>query len=109
MAITAQIIKSDGAASAAGTVLATQTLAAPTTWTRLTDLDGSIPQGGAILRIVSDAEAFRFVKVDPVSSQDAAAADRPPRTEGEVQPAYGAGSDNYDYVAFGTQVWVKQL
>ena len=33
-----------------------------------------LPQGGALLKISSNAEAFRYAKMDPVSTQDAAAA-----------------------------------
>ncbi|MBK9156756.1 MAG: hypothetical protein IPM11_01270 [Micropruina sp.] len=109
MAITAQIIKSDGAASAAGTVLGTQTLAAPAVWTRLTGLDNTIPKGGALLKVSSNAEAFRFAKVDPVSSGDTAAADSQPDHNGELVPWFGTGSEGVDYVNPGTQVWVKQV
>lgn len=108
MAITAQIIKSDGPGSAGGTVLGTQTIAAPANWTRLTNLDGTIPQGGALLKISSNAEAFRYAKMDPVSTQDAAAADRIPRDSGDLVPSWGAGSENIDYIGPGVQVWVKQ-
>jgi len=106
--ITAQILQSTGPSSAGGAVLGTQTIAAPANWTRLTGLDGTIPQGGAILKISSNAEAFRYAKMDPISAQDAAAGDRPPPHSGELVPSWGAGSENTDYVAFGTQIWVKQ-
>lgn len=106
--ITAQILQSTGPGSAGGTVLGTQTIAAPANWTRLTNLNGTIPQGGALLKISSNAEAFRYAKMDPVSTQDAAAADRVPRDNGDLVPSWGAGSENIDYVAFGTQIWVKQ-
>ena len=108
MSITAQIIKNNGAASGDGAVLGTQTIAAPANWTRLTNLDGTIPQGGALLKISSNAEAFRYAKMDPVSTQDAAAANRIPCDSGDLVPAWGTGSENIDYVAFGTQIWVKQ-
>lgn len=108
MSITAQIIKNDGAASGDGAVLGTQTIAAPANWTRLTNLDGTIPQGGALLKIYSNAEAFRYAKMDPVSTQDAAAADRIPRDSGDLVPAWGTGSENIDYIGPGMQVWVKQ-
>jgi hypothetical protein len=108
MAITAQILKSDGPGSAGGTVLGTQTIAAPVNWTRLTNLDNMIPAGGAFLKILSDAEAFRWQTVDPVSSQDTAQADRPPRDNGVYEPSWGTGSETTDYVHKGTQVWVKQ-
>lgn len=108
MSITAQIIKNDGAASSDGAVLGTQTIAAPANWTRLTNLDGTIPQGGAILKISSNAEAFRYAKMDPVSTQNAAAGDRIPRDNGDLVPSWGTGSENIDYIAYGTQVWVKK-
>lgn len=107
-AITAQIIKSDGPGSAGGTVLGTQTIAAPANWTRLTNLDNTIPAGGAVLKISSDAEAFRWQTMDPVSSQDTAQADRPPRDNGVYEPAWDAGSENIDYIGPGVQVWVKR-
>lgn len=106
--ITAQILQSTGPGSAGGTVLGTQTIAAPANWTRLTNLDGTIPQGGAILKISSNAEAFRYAKMDPVSAQNTAAAGCIPRDSGDLVPSWGAGSENTDYVSFGTQIWVKQ-
>lgn len=108
MAITAQIIKSDGPGSAGGTVLGTQTIAAPANWTLLTNLNNTIPAGGAVLKISSDAEAFRWQTMDPVSTQDAAAADRIPRDNGDLVPSWGTGSENIDYIGPGMQVWVKQ-
>lgn len=108
MSITAKIIKNDGAAPSDGAVLGTQTIAAPANWTRLTDLDGTIPRGGALLNISSDAEAFRYAKMDPVSAQNTAAGDRSPPNNGGLVPWYGSGSENLDYVPFGAQIWVKQ-
>lgn len=108
MSITAKIIKNDGAAPSDGAVLGTQTIAAPANWTRLTDLDGTIPRGGALLKISSNAEAFRYAKMDPVSTQDTAAADRIPRDSGYLVPSWGTGSEKVDYISYGTQVWVKQ-
>lgn len=46
--------------------------------------------------------------MDPVSTQDAAAADYVPRNSGDLVPSWGAGSENIDYIGPGTQVWVKQ-
>lgn len=108
MTITATITQVTGPAGAAGTVLATQAVAAPANWTRLTGLSGFVPAGGAKLNISSDAEAFRFEIVDPVSSGDTAAADRTPRTNGVLVPWYGTGADDEDALALGSQVWVKQ-
>ncbi len=106
MAITAQIIKSDGSASAAGTVLGSQTIAAPANWTRLTSLDNKIPASGAVLNISSDAEAFRYAVMDPASAQDTAAADRAPPHNGDL--VTGIGAPGRDTVPYGAQVWVKQ-
>lgn len=61
-----------------------------------------------MLKISSNAGAFRYAKMDPVSTQDAAAADRIPRNNGDLVPWYGSGSENLDYVPFGAQIWVKQ-
>ena len=108
MSITAQILQSAGPGSAGGAVLGPPTIAAPANWTRLTGLDGTIPQGGAILKISSNAEAFRYAKMGPVSTQDTAAADRVPRDSGDLVPSWGTGSKNIDYISPGAQVWVKQ-
>ena len=108
MAITAQIIKSDGSASAAGTVLGSQTIAAPANWTRLTNLDNKIPASGAILKISSNAEAYRYAKMPPESTQNAVQPDRVPRDNGVLEPSWGAGSESTEYVHPGTQIWVKQ-
>jgi len=108
MAITAQIIKSDGPGSAGGTVLGTQTIAAPANWTRLTNLDNTIPAGGAILKISSNAEAYRYANVPPESGQNTAQPDRVPRDNGVLEPSWGTGSEATDYVVPGTQIWVKQ-
>ncbi len=59
-------------------------------------------------RIEADAEAFRWQTMDPVSSQDTAQADRPPRDNGVYEPAWDAGSENIDYIGPGVQVWVKR-
>lgn len=108
MAITAQIIKSNRPGSAGGAVLGMQIIVAPANWTRLTNLDGTIPQGGALLKISSNAEAFRWQTMDPVSSQDTAQVDRPPRDNGVYEPPWGTGSKTTGYVHKGTQIWVKQ-
>ena len=107
MTITANLLKTDGPAGSAGTVLATQAVAAPANWTRLTDLDNFTPVGGAKLVISSDAEAFRFAVMDPVSSKDAASADRVPRTNGVLVPWFGTGAEDEETVPYGAQIWVK--
>jgi hypothetical protein len=108
MAITANIVQSHKNAGAAGTVLGTQTIAAPANWTRLTSLNNTIPTSGALLSISSDAEAFRFAIMPPESSANTSQADRLPRDSGELVPSWGAGSTEVDAVPFGSQVWVKQ-
>lgn len=105
MAITAQILQNTGPGSSGGTVLGTQTIAAPAAWTRLT-IGGTIPKGGAVLNISSNAEAFRFAIMDPASAQDTAAADRAPPHNGEL--VTGIGAPGRDTVPYGAQVWVKQ-
>ncbi|MDR6827199.1 hypothetical protein J2X48_000917 [Bosea sp. BE271] len=107
MTITAQLLRTTGPASSAGTQIGSQAIAAPAAWTKLTTL-GTIPTGGAILKAASDAEAFRVAVMDPVSTGDTAAADRPPRDNGVLVPTFGAGSQGYsDAVPPGAQVWVK--
>ena len=108
MAITANIVQSHKNAGAAGTVLGTQNLAAPASWTRLTSLNNTIPTGGALLSISSDAEAFRFAIMPPQSASNTSQADRPPRDNGTLVPAWGAGSADIDAVPFGSQIWVKR-
>lgn len=108
MAITANIIQSHKNAAAAGTVLGTQTIAAPAAWTRLTSLDNTIPTGGALLSVSSDAEAFRFAVMPPDSAANTSQADRLPRDNGTLVPSWGAGSAEGDAVPFGAQIWVKQ-
>ena len=107
MTITANIIQSHKNAGAAGTVLGTQAVAAPASWTRLTDLDNDIPTGGALLQISSDAEAFRFAVMPPTSAANTSQADVLPRDNGVLVPYFGAGSAEIDAVAYGSQVWVK--
>lgn len=108
MTITARIVQSHKNAGAAGTVLGTQAIAAPASWTRLTDLDNDIPTGGAILQISSDAEAFRFAVMPPQSAANTSQADQLPRDNGTLVPYFGAGSTEIEAVPFGAQVWVKQ-
>ena len=110
MTIYANIIKSDGPAGSAGTVLGTQSISAPSTWTRLTSLDNTVPAGGAILEAYSDAEAFRVAIMAAVSAQDTAAADRVPRDNGTLIPYYGGvTAHQLFYIEKGSQVWVKQV
>lgn len=108
MAITATITQVTGPAGAAGTVIGTQALAAPSNWTKLTTL-GTIPTGGARLKVTSDAEAFRVAVMDPEQTENAAAAARPPRDNGVLVPLFGSGSRGYEAdIPRNSQVWVKQ-
>jgi hypothetical protein len=109
MTITVTQIKSDGKAETGGTVIGSQTIAAPASWTRLTTL-GVTPPGGAQLSLSSDAEAFRYAIIPPVSQQDTGAADIPPMHNGEYVPFFGAGSGKVEDLEYGPncQVWVKQ-
>lgn len=109
MTIYANIIQSNGPAGSAGTVLGTQNLAAPSSWTRLTSLDNTVPAGGAILEAYSTAEAFRVAIMPAVSAQDTAAADSLPRDNGVLIPYYGGvTAHQLFYIEKGSQVWVKQ-
>ena len=105
MTITVQLLRTTGPAVAAGAVLGSQAIAAPANWTRLTTL-GTIPSGGAIIRASSDAEAFRIAVMDPLSTGDAAPADRIPRDSGVLVIGLNGG-DHRDAVPPGAQVWVK--
>jgi len=109
MTITAQLIQVHGPASAAGTVIGTQALAAPANWTRITTA-GTIPPNGCQLKISSDAEAFRYYVYDPVSSHDPAPGIIPdPRNNGILVPWFN-GYAIVDGIESGenSQIWVKQ-
>lgn len=108
MTITATTTQTNGAASAAGTQIGTQAIAAPAAWTKLTTL-GTIPTGGALLIVTSDAEAFRVAVMKPDSVANAAGADREPRNNGVLVSRFGATSEGYKTpVGQNDQVWVKQ-
>lgn len=108
MTITATTTQSTGAPGAAGTQIGTQAIAAPSTWTKLTTL-GTIPAGGAVLTVTSDAEAFRVAIMEPDSIGDASGADRQPRTNGILVNRFGATSEGYkQQIVQNAQVWVKQ-
>ena len=109
MTITAQLIQVHGPASAAGTVIGTQAIAAPANWTRLTTF-GTIPVNGAQFKISSDAEAFRFYVYDPVSSQDAAQTVIPDIRHNGVLVPWFNGYAVIDGIESGqnSQLWVKQ-
>ncbi len=107
MTITVQLLRTTGPAGSAGTQIGSQAVAAPANWTKLTTL-GTIPTGGAMLKATSDAEAFRIAIMDPLSSGDTAAADRPPRDSGLLVAWFGSASQGHsDTVPPGAQVWVK--
>ena len=110
MTITANLVQTNGAASAAGTVIGTQAIAAPASWTKLTTL-GVIPTGGAVLQISSDAEAFRYFVMDPRESSNASTPDVAPPHNGILVPWYGGTvstvTDNIE-AGQNAQVWVKQ-
>lgn len=108
MTITATTTQTNGAAGAAGTAIGWQELAAPATWTKLTTL-GTTPTGGAKLKVTSDAEAFRVSVMDPEQTENAAAADRPPRDNGILVPWFGTDGRGYETeIPRNAQVWVKQ-
>lgn len=108
MTITATTTQTNGAPGAAGTQIGTQAIAAPASWTKLTTL-GTIPTGGALVTLTSDAEAFRVAIMPPDSIGDASGADRQPRTNGVLVSRFGAGSEGYkQQIVQNAQVWVKQ-
>lgn len=57
------LLKSDGPASAAGTVLATQTPTETATWTEVPTISAAIPPGGALLRVVANTAAMRVALI----------------------------------------------
>lgn len=108
MTITAVTTQNTGPASAAGTQIGPQAIAAPANWTRLTTL-GTFPTGGAMLNVTSDAEAFRVAVLDPEQSGNDSGANRPPRDNGVLVPWPGAGTRGYSTpLPRNAQVWVKQ-
>jgi hypothetical protein len=107
MTITVQLLRTTGPAGGASTQIGSQAIAVPANWTKLTTL-GTIPTGGALLKATSDAEAFRIAIMEPVSTGDTAAADRPPRDSGVLVAWFGSASQGHsDTVPPGAQVWVK--
>lgn len=108
MTITATTTQTNGAAGAAGTAIGSQALAAPGTWTKLTTL-GTVPTGGALLTVTSDAEAFRVSISEPESIGNASGADILPDDNGILVSRFGATSEGYrEIIVQNAQVWVKQ-
>lgn len=109
MTITVTTLKTTGPGSGAGATILTTSLAAPASWTRLTNIE-PIPSGGCLLKASSNAERFRIAIVPPVSS--GGAADNPPDDNGFLVERFGgsplATFDNDVEYGPGTQVWVKQ-
>lgn len=104
MTITVNLLQMTGPASAGGTVLGTQSIAAPSTWTELTDLAGTIPPGGALAQAYSDAEAFRLFIMPPSVSAV------PPPINGILVERYGsvtAALTIETEFGAGSRVWVK--
>jgi hypothetical protein len=101
MAITTTMFQTTGPASAAGTQLGQQVIAAPASWTELATL-GVIPGGGCKLTFTSDAEAFRYMIMPP----SAAAVD--PRNNGVLVPGIGVVNVEIPEEGGGSRVWVKQ-
>lgn len=101
MAITATLLQMAGPASAAGTSLGSQTLAAPATWTELTTL-GTIPGGGCKVTLTSDAEAFRYMIMPPSPTAVE------PRTNGVLVPGIGVVAQEIPEDGGGSRIWVKQ-
>lgn len=108
MTITATLTQSNGAATAAGTAIGSEAIAAPASWTKLTTL-GTIPTGGARLKVTSDAEAFRVSVSEPESTGNASGADILPDDTGILVNRFGATSEGFtDIIVQNSQVWVKQ-
>lgn len=102
MTITVNLLQVTGPAGSAGTVLSTQAIAAPSTWTELTSLN-NIPTGGALVQASSDAEQFRLFVMPP------SVAAVPPPTNGLLLERFGDGSAYVSETEYGTgsRVWVK--
>lgn len=57
------LLKFDGPATSAGTVLATQTPTETGTWTEVPTITAAIPAGGAIIRVVANSAAMRVAVI----------------------------------------------
>jgi hypothetical protein len=101
MAINVTMFQTAGPASAAGTQLGQQVIAAPASWTELTTL-GTIPGGGARLTFTSDAEAFRYMVMPPSPTAVE------PRTNGTRVPGIGVVNVEIPEEGGASRVWVKQ-
>lgn len=107
MTITVELRTLGGNPTAANTLVGSQAIAAPATWTRLTTL-GTVTRGGRIVAY-SDAEPFRILVIDPVESTNPAGPTPDPRNNGMLVPWYGPGAQIFDdRVVANEQVWVKQ-
>jgi hypothetical protein len=106
MTITVELRTLGGNPTAANTLVGSQSIAAPSTWTRMTGL-GTVTRGGRILAY-SDAEPFRILVVDPVESTNTSGPIPDPRSNGVLVPWFGAGAQLFeDRVGPNEQVWVK--
>lgn len=107
MTITVELRTLGGNPTAANTLVGSQAIAPPATWTRLTTL-GSVTRGGRILAS-SDAEPFRILIIDPVESTNPSGPTPDPRSNGILIPTFGANAKVFEErVIANSAVWVKQ-
>ena len=97
---TVRLLQVTGPASAAGTVLGSQTPTEGASWAEVTGL-GTIPSGGAILEVTADGGAAIRVAVMPPSET----AMIPPHNGGIIKQ----GWFGCRHIPAGSRVWTKQL
>jgi hypothetical protein len=93
------LLKHDGPASAAGTLLATQTPTETGTWTEVPAITAAIPAGGALLRVVAASAAMRVA----VISNGSAVPPLPPHNGHPL----ALGAEWEDDIAPGTRVFTR--
>ena len=92
-----RLLQVTGAASAAGTVLATQNPTEGAAWAEVTGL-GTIPSGGAMLDVSANAGAIRFAVMPPDTSPVI-----PPHNGEVVQN----GASRRQHIPTGSRVWTR--
>lgn len=108
MTITVDMLRTGATPADANVVSGTQSLAAPSTWTRITGFQVGAARSRKI-RAYSDAEPFRILVIDPIESTNTASPTPEPRTNGVLIERFGAGAQPYEVEApMNAQVWVKR-
>ncbi len=105
MTITVELRTLGSTPTLANTLVGSQAIAAPATWTRLTTL-GTVVRGG-VIRAWSDAEAFRIAIMPPVESTNAAGPTPEPKDNG-ILIGWPTNQVYETRVVPNSQVWVKQ-